>query len=181
MYRKKEIDFRPGSVYIAQRGDQMSNLIKLTIMYLVWTVCEPHVGHGYVWTPVTWPLTQCCPFPWPYLFAWRRQVSVWSTVDFSSMRSTWDHFYSEYQIIILYNGILNYTINITVIFHTGQRVKSSSVAPIPDTWETDFHCAWWVNSARKGDRLIQTPQRINTDKLKATQSQLLVICKQAME
>ena len=64
---EKEIDFRPGLVYIAQQGDQMSNLIKLTIVYLVWTVCEPHAGHGYMWTPVIWPLTQCYPFPWLYL------------------------------------------------------------------------------------------------------------------
>ena len=49
------------------------------------------------------------------------------------------------QTIILYNGILNHIIDITVTFHSGQRVKSSSVAPIPDTWDTDFHNAWGMN------------------------------------
>ena len=28
----------------------------------------PHVGHGYVWIPVIRPSTQCCPFPWPYIY-----------------------------------------------------------------------------------------------------------------
>ena len=71
---------------------------------------------------------------------------------------------------ILYTGILNYAIDITFTSHSRQRVKSSSVAPIPDTWATDFHYAWRMNSVRRGDRLVQTPHRINTDKLRATQS-----------